>query len=159
MRIHTTNTAGRITALILALAALASLCACSLKPGKKTTDSPKEISGYLKDHIGVNIGSYFEEAEMEYENTDSKETANIRIRLNENTIEKVEEIAGMHMAKEADPMSPVPGYQDHPYALEMKKMNITEHYVRAVAGKSSKSRLFDLYIAEDGGTYYVFVFS
>ena len=157
----TTKTVSRITALVLAFSAIICLCACSTLPGQKQAPvtSKKDISDYIEELTEVDIGDYFAEAEMELERSASKETANIRIRLNENTVEKVYEILGMRIEKEPEPMAPIPGYQDHPYAVEMKKMNVTAHYKRVVSGKNVKSRPINFYIAEKDGEYFVFVFS
>lgn len=159
MRTTTSHSASRITALVLALAAFVSLCACSAKPGQKTTDSIKDINEYIKDLTEVDIGDYFAEAEMDSKKSSSEESANIRIRLNEDTVEKVREILDMKTARGSDTIDTIPGYQDHPYALEMKKMNLTDHYIRVVSGKNVKSRPVNFYIAENGGEYYVFIFS
>ena len=161
MRTVSSHITSRILAVILALSAFVSLCACSALTGKKeeTTDSIKDINEYIKDLTEVNIGDYFAEAEMDSKKSSSEETANIRIRLNENTVEKVREILDMHTARGSDTIDTIPGYQDHPYALEMKKMNVTDHYIRVVSGKNVKSRPVNFYIAEYGGEYYVFIFS
>ncbi|MBR3465094.1 MAG: hypothetical protein IKH23_08455 [Clostridiales bacterium] len=158
MRTVSSHITSRILAVILALSAFVSLCACSALTGKKeeTTDSIKDINEYIKDLTEVNIGDYFAEAEMNSKKSSSEETAKIRIRLNENTVEKVREILDMHTARGSDT---IPGYQDHPYALEMKKMSVTDHYIRVVSGKNVKSRPVNFYIAEYGGEYYVFIFS
>ncbi len=158
MRTVSSHITSRILAVILALSAFVSLCACSALTGKKeeTTDSIKDINEYIKELTEVNIGDYFAEAEMNSKKSSSEETANIRIRLNENTVEKVREILDMHTARGSDT---IPRYQDHPYALEMKKMSVTDHYIRVVSGKNVKSRPVNFYIAEYGGEYYVFIFS
>lgn len=96
---------------------------------------------------------------MDSKKSSSEESANIRIRLNEDTVEKVREILDMKTAGGSDTIDTIPGYQDHPYALEMKKMNLTDHYKRVVSGKNVKSRPVNFYIAENGGEYYVFIFS
>jgi hypothetical protein len=159
MRTTTSHSASRITALVLALAAFICLCACSAKPGQKTTDSIKDINEYIKDLTEVDIGDYFAEAEMDSKKSSSEESANIRIRLNEDTVEKVREILDMKTARGSDTIDTIPGYQDHPYALEMKKMNLTDHYKRVVSGRNVKSRPVNFYIAENDGEYYVFIFS
>ena len=161
MRNNTSHITVRIPVLAIALAAFLSLCACSALPGKHQANvtSKKDISDYIEELTEVDIGDYFAEAEMELKNSFSEETAKIRIRLSDNTVEKVYEIMDMRIEKEPEPMEPIPGYQDHPYAVEMKKMNVTAHYKRVVSGKNVKSRPVNFYIAESEGQYYVFVFS
>ena len=159
MRTGSPHVTSRILTIVLALAAFVSLCACSARPGKNTADSIKDINGYIKDLTEVDIGDYFAEAEMDSKNSLSEETANIRIRLKENTVEKVREILDMKTARGSDTIDTIPGYQDHPYALEMKRMSVTDHYKRVVSGKNVKSRPVNFYIAENGGEYYVFIFS
>lgn len=155
------GTTNRILAVVLALAAFVFLCACSALKGRKEskTDSIKDINEYIENLTEVDIGDYFAEADMDSKRSSSEETANIRIRLNENTVEKVREILDMRTARGSDTIDSIPGYQDHPFALEMKKMNVTDHFIRVVSGKNVKSRPVNFYVAENDGEYYVFIFS
>ena len=76
---------------------------------------------------------------METSKTSTGVSAFIKIRLKDDTVEKVREVLGKTTAKEDEPMEPIPMYQDHPYALELKKMNVTDHFKRVVSGKNVKS--------------------
>ena len=149
----------RILAVLMSALVIASLCACSLFNTTKTTTDPKEINNYIKDLTGADIGSYFAECEMEIKKENGEEYAKARIRLNENTIEKVDEILSMHIGKEEGGVSPIFGYQDHPYAVEVKKMNVTTHFQMFTQGNKVKTRDINIYLAQDGDDWYFFMFS
>lgn len=137
----------------------ASLCACSFFNTTKTTTDPKEISNYIKDLTGADIGSYFDECEMEIKKENSEEYAKARIRLTENSIEKVDEILSMHIGKEEGNASTIFGYQDHPYAVELKKMHVTTHFQMFTSGNKVKTRDINIYLAQDGDDWYFFMFA
>ena len=149
----------RILAVLMAALVTASLCACSVFNTTKTTTDPKEISNYIKDLTGADIGSYFAECEMEIKKENSEEYAKARIRLTENSIEKVDEILSMHIGKEEGGVSTIFGYQDHPYAVEVKKMNVATHFQMFTSGNKVKTRDINIYLAQDGDDWYFFMFA
>ena len=147
----------RILAIILAASAIASLCACSLIGSTKTIDSKEKINSYIMELMDVDIGDYFAENEMELTKENSEEYAMIRIRLKPDTVEKVEEILGMKISKDPGDYV-IPGYQDHPYAQELKMMEQRSHFQMFTSGNRVKTRDINVYIAKDKGGYYLYIF-
>lgn len=154
----------RVLAVMLAFVAFASLCACTVvKYGQDQLDKPdaslKAINDDIYELAAADIDPYIKDSEMETSKTSTGVSAFIKIRLKDDTVEKVREVLGKTTAKEDEPMEPIPMYQDHPYALELKKMNVTDHFKRVVSGENVKNHPINYYIAEKDGKYYVFVFA
>ena len=154
----------RVLAVLLAVAAFASLCACTVvKYGQDRLDKPdaslKAVNDDIWELAAAEIDPYAYDSEMETSKTKTGVSAYIKIRLKDDTVEKVREVLGKVASKEEEPMEPIPMYQDHPYALELKKMNVTDHYKRVVSGKNVKSHPVNFYIAEKDGKYYVYGFA
>ena len=155
----------RILVVVLAVFAFVPLCACYVKydrgqgQGQKPDNSLIGVSDDILELAAADIDPYIKDSEMETSKTSTGVSAFIKIRLKDDTVEKVREVLGKTTAKEDEPMEPIPMYQDHPYALELKKMNVTDHFKRVVSGKNVKSHPINYYIAEKDGKYYVFVFA
>lgn len=147
----------RILVLILAAAAIASLCSCSLIGSVKTIDSKEEINDYIVRLTGADIGDYFAENEMEIKKENFEEYAKIRIRLMPDTVEKVEEILENKISKDPGDYV-IPGYEDHPYAQELKMMEQRSHFQTFLSGNRVKTRDINVYIANDNGVYYLYIF-
>lgn len=145
-----------ITVLLLAAVCLTSFCACT---GKRTSNSKKAVNKYLKNLIDVDLTEYTVEAEMEITKKNSEEFAHIKIKLKERTADKVEEILKAKTLRDDKIPSDISKYQDHRYALEMKRINLVSHYMMTLPGGGSKNaRPLDIYVADNGYDYFVYLY-
>ena len=146
-----------MAAVMLIFACLFSLCSCHKTPTIEKSYSVNEVNKYVKDFLDIDIGSYIAEAEMEIEKGDS-EYARIKIRLVTNADKKVTEILKANTHVDDSPFIKIPDYKNHPYALELKDLDVYAHYIKVVQGKLTGSRDTDIYTAstERGGYVYIF---
>lgn len=152
-----TSLAVRMTAVMLTFACLFSLCSCHKTPTIEKSDSVYAVSNYVKDFLDIDFGGYIADAEMEIEKGD-KEYARIKIHLIKNADAKVTEILKANTHVDDSPFIEIPRYKDHPYALEMKEMDVYAHYIKVIQGKIAGSRDTDIYSASTERDSYVFIF-
>lgn len=148
--------------VVVLVVALMSLCGCYVKYGRdKRADnnSLKVVHDDIWELAAADIDPYIYDSEMETSKSETGVSSFIKMRLKDGTVEKVRSVLGKVSSREEDPMAPIPMYQDHPWALELKKMEVTDHYKRVVSGDKVKSRPINYYIAEKDGKYYVFGFA
>lgn len=145
-----------ITVLLLAAVCLTSFCACT---GKRTSNSKKAVNKYVKNLIDVDLTEYTVEAEMEIRKKNSEEFAHIKIKLKDRTSEKVEEILTANTLRDEKIPSDISKYQNHSYALEMKRLNLVSHYMKTLpGGGTKKARPLDIYVADNGYDYFVYLY-
>lgn len=147
----------RITAVILLVSCLFSLSSCYKEPTVSKTNLSTEISDYIKDLTGLDLSLYIFEAEMEVEKG-NEERAYIKINLNYNMAKDVTALLKEKTHVDDSPVLKIPAFKNHPYAVEMKEMKITGHYILVKEVDLFHSRDLDIYTARNGELSYVFIF-
>lgn len=161
-------TAGkRLISVILAVFCIFSLCACSSGPSVETSVLSGEqrrhmakIHDSIKNILGFDIDDAFiEEAEIMSDSVTSDTFGKIRIRVKSG---KEKEIFDYLLGKFGNYQTVQPGmvtdYQGHEYVTELKRMSNIRNFVSFRSGSTVKSSPVDVYLADQGGDTYLFIF-
>lgn len=149
----------RITAVILMVSCLFSLSSCYKEPVIEKSNSNSEINEYIEELVGIDLSPYMAESEMEVEKGND-EFAYIKIHLVYKTEAKVTEILKKETRIDDNPVIKIPAFKNHPYAIELKKMDLTGHYIQVKEGKLL-SRDINIYTTRNPDNHndrYVFIF-
>ena len=153
----------RITAAVLMICCLLSLCSCSTEPTIEKSSSMYDVTRYVIELLGIDFTPYLAEAEMEIEKSTGYEFAYIKLHL---YFKKSAEVTGI-LKKETNvddaPYVRLPSFKNHQYAQELKEMVFTGHYMYVKTGSNlTESRKIDIYTGfvgqGNGKEYYVYLF-
>ena len=157
----------RVISVILAVFCIFSLCACSSGPSVETSVLSGEqrrhmakIHDSIKNILGFDIDDAFiEEAEIMSDSVTSDTFGKIRIRVKSG---KEKEIFDYLLGKFGNYQTVQPGmvtnYQGHEYVTELKRMSNIRNFVSFRSGSTVKSSPVDVYLADQGGDTYLFIF-
>lgn len=161
-------TAGkRVISVIMAVCCIISLCACSGGSSVETSALSGEqrrnmakIHNSIKKILDFDIDDEFiEEAEIMSDSVTSDTFGKIRIRVKPG---KDKELFDYLLSKFGNYQivqpGMVPGYQGHEYVNELKRMQNIRNFVSFRSGNSVKSIPIDVYLADQGGDTYLFIF-
>ncbi len=161
-------TAGkRVISVILAACCIISLFACSAAPSGETSALSGEqrrhmakIHDSIKKTLDFDIADEFiEEAEIMSDSVTSETFGKIRIQVKSG---KDKELFDYLLGKFGNYQTVQPGmvsdYQGHEYVTELKRMSNIRNFVSFRSGSTVKSVPVDVYMADQGGVTYLFIF-
>lgn len=154
----------RITALILIISCLFSLCSCQTEPTIEKETSTYQITRYVLDLTGIDFTPYLADAEMEIEKKNKSEFAYIKLHLYFKKAEEVTNILKAETNMDDAPYIRIPAFKNHRYRQELMDMpRFTGHYITVKTGGSlTESRHIDIYTCnegvDNGREYYVYIF-
>ena len=158
-----------ITAVILTVCCILSLCACSSggsSGGSSQASRPSHrkqvnIHKSIQDMLGFDIGDEFiDEAEIANDNMDSENYGKMMILLKAGKEDELEQllVANFGKPKIVAPVD-IPRYQEHQYAEELRKMSNIRYFVNFKSGSSAKSVSINIYLATQSQRQILFIFS
>jgi len=153
----------RITALILIISCLFTLCSCQTEPTVEKETSTYQITRYVMNLIDIDFTPYLADAEMEIEKQNNKEFAYIKLHLYYKKAEDVNIILKEETNVDDAPYVRIPAFKNHQYRQELMAMKFTGHYIKVkTGGDLTESRHIDLYTCfegqGDGREYYLYIF-
>lgn len=153
----------RITAAVLIICCLLSLCSCSSEPTIEKSSSIYDVTRYVLDITNIDFTPYIVGAEMEVEKDIGYEFAYIKLHLNYKYAADVTKILKMETNVDDSPTVRIPSFKNHQYTKELVAMEFTGHYMYVKTGGSlTEVRKVDIYtgfVGEGNGKeYYVYLF-
>lgn len=152
----------RITAAILIICCLFSLCSCDSEPVIEKENSTYQITRYVLELTGIDFTPYLADAEMEIEKKNREEFAYIKLHLYFKKAADVELVLKDETNVDDAPYIRIPSFKGHRFAKELVSMKFTGHYITVKTGGLTESRHIDIYTCNegqgDGREYYVYIF-
>ncbi|MBE7070450.1 MAG: hypothetical protein E7386_08105 [Ruminococcaceae bacterium] len=159
----------RITAVILAVCCIFSLCACSSggsSGGSSQASRPSHrkqvnIHKSIQDMLGFDIGDEFiDEAEIANDNIDSDNYGKMMIHIKAGKEDELEKLLEAKFGKPRHvELVDIPRYQEHQYADELRKTSNIRYFANFKSGTSAKSVVVDIYLAKQAQRQILFIFS
>ena len=153
----------RITAAVLIISCLLSLCSCSSEPTIEQSSSTYQVTRYVLELVNIDFTPYLADAEMEIERATNSEFAYIKLHLYYKKSYDVTQLLKNETNVDDSPTVRLPPYKNHRFAQELKEMVFTGHYMYVKTGgdltESRKINLYTGYFGEGNGKeYYVYLF-
>ena len=152
----------RITAVILIVCCLFSLCSCQTEPVIEKETSTYQITKYILELTGIDFTPYLADAEMELEKKNKEEFAYIKLHLYFKKAEEVDKLLKEETNVDDAPFIRIPAFKGHRFAKELVSMKFTGHFITVKTGGLTESRHIDIYTCNegqgDGREYYVYIF-
>lgn len=153
----------RITAIVLMISCLLSLCSCSSEPTVEKSTSTYQVTRYVLDLINIDFTPYLADSEMEIERTSTTEFVYIKLHLYFRKSTEVTQLLKKETNPDDSPYVRLPAYNNHRFAKELKDLTFTGHYMYVKTGgdltESRKINIYTGYLGEgEGKEYYVYIF-